>query len=156
MDMDRIEREIAIDAPIEVVWSVVTEPEHMRIWFCDTVEVDVRPGREGRLSWVEKARHRLTTTNVRIERLEPPHFFSFRWDYPDGSDPDPTNAPLVEFTLEDEGNSTRLHVVESGLDSVQRSDEIRERYFDEHSSGWVVILERLRDYAVEQSGKVAV
>ena len=29
MAAQRIEREIVIDAPVEVVWSVVTEPEHI-------------------------------------------------------------------------------------------------------------------------------
>jgi hypothetical protein len=42
---------------------------------------------------------------------------------------------LVEFSLEEQGDSTRLRVVESGLDRVQRSDEIKQRYLDEHSRG---------------------
>ena len=30
---DRIEREITIAAPIERVWAVITEPEHVGKWF---------------------------------------------------------------------------------------------------------------------------
>jgi uncharacterized protein YndB with AHSA1/START domain len=41
-----IERDILIDAPVEVVWSIVTEPEHVGRWLSDSVEIDLRPGGE--------------------------------------------------------------------------------------------------------------
>ena len=40
----RIEREILIEAPVDVVWDVVTQPEHISRWFSDSVELDLRPG----------------------------------------------------------------------------------------------------------------
>jgi uncharacterized protein YndB with AHSA1/START domain len=44
----RIEREISIDAPLEVVWAVVTESQHISGWFSDSaagriVRIAVRP-----------------------------------------------------------------------------------------------------------------
>src|SRR5258707_6417202 len=81
MPADRIEREIDIDAPIDVVWAVITEPEHINGWFTDAVEVEIRPGSEGRLRWDANDKRRAHTVNLRVERLEPPHFFSFRWEY---------------------------------------------------------------------------
>lgn len=33
---DSIEREVLIDAPEEVVWSIVTEPAHMGQWLSDS------------------------------------------------------------------------------------------------------------------------
>jgi uncharacterized protein YndB with AHSA1/START domain len=150
MPADRIEREIDIDAPIDVVWTVITEPEHITGWFTDSAELDVRPGGEGRLGWDAKATSREMVVNLRVERLDPPHFFSFRWDYPDGDDPTETNAPLVEFSLEARGGSTRLRLVESGLEKIARSEEDKETYFAEHTSGWTRIAERLRDYAPKQ------
>ena len=36
---ERIEREIVIDAPLEVVWSIVTEPAHVGSWFSDSAEI---------------------------------------------------------------------------------------------------------------------
>jgi len=56
MPADRIEREIDIDAPIDVVWTVITEPEHINGWFTDSAELDVRPRGEGRLGWRPKHR----------------------------------------------------------------------------------------------------
>ena len=69
-----IEREIVIDAPVEVVWSVVTEPEHISRWFSDSADLDLRPGGRAVLHWND-----FGTVQGRVERVEPPHFFSFRW-----------------------------------------------------------------------------
>src|SRR6266536_1840903 len=120
MAADRIEREIDIDVPIDVVWTVITEPEHIMGWFTDSAQLDVRPGGEGRFGWDAKATTREMVVNLRVERLEPPHFFSFLWDYPDGAEPDETNATLVEFSLEARGDATRLRLVESGLEKIAR------------------------------------
>ena len=154
MPADRIERVIEIDAPIDVVWTVITEPEHINRWFTDSAELDLRAGGEGRFAWDLKG-SRQNVVNLRVERLDPPHFFSFRWDYPDGDDPTETNAPLVEFSLEARGGSTRLRLVESGLEKIARSEKDRETYFAEHTSGWTQIAERLRDYAPKQRSIVA-
>ncbi|HMD56727.1 MAG TPA: SRPBCC domain-containing protein [Solirubrobacteraceae bacterium] len=50
---ERIEREVVIDAPILVVWSVVTEPKHIGGRFSDSAEVELRPGGELRFTWDE-------------------------------------------------------------------------------------------------------
>jgi uncharacterized protein YndB with AHSA1/START domain len=155
MPADRIEREVQIEAPIDVVWAVVTEPEHIATWFSDSAEIDARPGGQGRLVWQQKATSSAMTVNLRVERLEPPHFFSFRWDYPDGAEPDASNAALVEFSLQAEGESTRLRLVESGVDGLERSDEEKATYLDEHSRGWDFHLDHLRQYAADQRSAVA-
>jgi uncharacterized protein YndB with AHSA1/START domain len=74
---ERIEREILIDAPIDVVWSVVTEPEHVGGWFSDSAEIDLRPGGDAIFIWDEHG-----SAHGRVERVEPPHFVSYRWMRP--------------------------------------------------------------------------
>jgi uncharacterized protein YndB with AHSA1/START domain len=155
MPADRIERVIDIDAPIDVVLTVITEPEHINRWFTDSAEIDLRPGGEGRFGWDVKGTSRQNVDNLRVERLDPPHFFSFRWCDPDGDDPTEANAPLVEFSLEAQGGSTRLRLVESGLEKIARSADEKETYFAEHTSGWTHFAERLRDYAPKQRSVVA-
>lgn len=155
MPADRIEREIDIDAPIEVVWTVITAPEHITGWFTDSAELDLRPDGEGRFGWDVKETARRLVHNLRVVRVDPPHFFSFRWNYPEGEEPTETNAPLVEFSLEARGASTRLRLVESGLEGIARSEEERETYYAEHSGGWSRIVERLRGYAPQQRSIVA-
>ncbi|MBS1864253.1 MAG: SRPBCC domain-containing protein [Actinobacteria bacterium] len=44
MSFDSIEREVRIEAPVETVWSIVTEPEQIARWFASSAEVDLRPG----------------------------------------------------------------------------------------------------------------
>jgi uncharacterized protein YndB with AHSA1/START domain len=155
MRADRIEREIRIDAPIDVVWAVVTEPEHIATWFSDEAEIDVRPGGDGRLVWQMKATNREVAVNLRVERLEPPHAFSFRWDYPDDAQPTASNAALVEFALEADGESTRLRLVESGLEALESTDAEKDAYFEEHSRGWDTHLGGLREYAAAQRSVAA-
>ena len=110
---DRIERETLIEAPVEVVWAVVTDPDHISGWFSDSVELDLRPGGEMTLRW--DGSH---TVQGRVERVEPPHFFSFRWVVGHGQDLAEGNSTLVEFALAAEGDSTRLTVVERGFADI--------------------------------------
>ena len=90
----RIEHDILIDAPVEIVWAVVTEPEHISGWFSDTVDLDLRPGGAAALSWDDYG-----TVHGRVERVEPPHFFSFRWvvHRNPGAPVRDGNSTLVEF-----------------------------------------------------------
>jgi uncharacterized protein YndB with AHSA1/START domain len=147
MSADRIEHELTIHAPIGVVWELITEPEHITAWFTDTVELELRPGARGRFGWTDKATSRAATVNVQVEELVRPHLFSFRWDFPDGADPDESNAPLVSFRLEEAGDSTRLTLVESGIAAVARSEEATAAYYADHEKGWPKFGRRLAEYA---------
>ena len=142
---DRIEREIMIDAPLETVWQVVTEPEHVGRWFSDSAEIDLRPGGEAALTWDEHG-----TAQARVERVEPPHFFSFRWARPVGAEPRKGNSTLVELRLSAEGDGTRLRVVESGFRELEWSEEKKSRYAEENTKGWKLELDELRDYVSAQ------
>jgi uncharacterized protein YndB with AHSA1/START domain len=152
---DRIERDIVIDAPVEVVWSVLTEPEHMKAWFADAVELDARQGGSGTFTWIPSGAARQVTVALRIERIDRPRFVSFRWNFPPGEEPTDRNAPLVEFTLTPEGVQTRLHLVESGIRMLDRPDDQKATYADEHNSGWEVLLAKLVEYAPSQHGAPA-
>lgn len=78
---NRIEREILFDAPPDVVWAVVTDPEHVAGWFSDSVDLDLRPGGKAILTWDEHG-----TVHGRVESVQPPRFFSFRWVSGSGTD----------------------------------------------------------------------
>jgi uncharacterized protein YndB with AHSA1/START domain len=93
--------------------------------------------------------------NLRVERIEPPRYFAFRWDYPSGVEPDESNAPLVEFTLTEDGDATTLKLVESGLRRADRPDDENDRYVADHNHGWDHFLPLLRDYANSRSERIA-
>jgi uncharacterized protein YndB with AHSA1/START domain len=65
---DKIEREIVIDAPVERVWSVVTEAQHIGRWFGDVgAEIDLRPGGAFRCSWDKYGTvHGVKRTRLRV------------------------------------------------------------------------------------------
>lgn len=138
----QIEKEILIEAPIDVVWRVVTEPDQIKRWFCSEIELDRRAGGAGRMSFDEG-----DTFYLQVEAFEPPHRFAYRWLHEDGAKARPDNSMLVEFTLQGEAGNTRLRVVESGFDKIDWTDEAKTKYARDHSSGWHLYLERLRDYA---------
>jgi len=140
-----IEKEILIEAPIDVVWRVVTEPDQIKQWFSESVTLDVRVGGEGGMTFDSGNSFR-----VQVEAVEPPHRFAFRWVHPEGAKADPENSMLVEFTLRAEAGQTRLRVVESGLDTIDWTDERKAKYAADHSNGWVYYLGRLRDVAARQ------
>src|ERR1700704_131323 len=109
----QIEREIVIDAPIEVVWRTITEPDQISQWFADKVELEIKPGARGYMGFGEQG------GPVIVETVDPPTRFSFRGNYPAGEEPAAGNALLVEFTLVGEGEHTRLRVVERGLNPLR-------------------------------------
>ena len=154
MPTDSIEREIRIDAPIDVVWSVLTEPEQITQWFSDSADLDPRPGAEGTLTFRGSRKGSRPSgsqgegiVNLRVERVEPPRYFSFRWDYPSGAEPDGSNAPLVEFTLTVDGEATTLKLVESGLRRPDWTDGENDHYVADHERGWDHHLGLLREHA---------
>jgi uncharacterized protein YndB with AHSA1/START domain len=133
-----IEREILIEAPPEVVWRTITEPDQMSRWFADRVELVAEPGAHGYMYFGDQG------GPVVVEAVEPPGRFSFRWNHALGEDPVPGNSMLVEFTLTQEGRErTRLRVSESGHELCAWPDAEKERYAAEHQEGWTGYLDRL-------------
>ena len=95
------------------------------------------------------------TAVLRVEKVERPHYFSFRWMHPDGAEPDADNSVLVEFSLNPEGENTRLRLVESGFRKLARSEEETKRNVDDHSEGWDNHLGRLREYLSRERAQPA-
>ena len=82
--------------------------------------------------------------------VEPPTRFSYRWapfKDPGGEEPVEGNSTLVEFTLQPEGDGTRLRVVESGFASLATSDEQRAKNLGSNTEGWKAETDELRQYA---------
>ncbi|MFN8075672.1 MAG: SRPBCC domain-containing protein [Kineosporiaceae bacterium] len=144
-----VEQEIFIEAPVEVVWRIITEPEHITQWFSDRAEVTPSPGGQGTLTFAIDA-----TTDVSLPltvvAAEPPHRFVYRWEYPGGEEPRDGNSLLVEFTLAPAEAGTLLRVVESGFDLLDRVDEAKAANAAEHVKGWAEHLARLQTYAPGQ------
>jgi uncharacterized protein YndB with AHSA1/START domain len=143
---DQIERETVINAPVERVWKLITEAEHLGRWFGDAgAEIDLRPGGAMVLRWAEHG-----TSHGEVVRVEAPSRFAFRWapfKDPAGEEPAEGNSTLVEFTLEADGDATRLRVVETGFASLAASDEQRAKNRESNTEGWRFEIGELSEYA---------
>jgi uncharacterized protein YndB with AHSA1/START domain len=141
-----IEREVLIEAPAEVVWRTVTEPDQMSQWFADRVDLVVEPGEHGYMQFGDQG------GPVVVETVDPPTHFSFRWNHPSEEEPVAGNSMLVEFTLTREADGrTRLRVTESGHELREWPDAETQRYADEHRAGWGEFLDRLATVVVAAS-----
>jgi uncharacterized protein YndB with AHSA1/START domain len=148
-----IDHEILIDAPAEVVWRTITEPEQISRWFADRVTLDLRPGGHGTFGFEARASTKGGTAPLVVEVVEPPHRFAFRWAHPEGATPGPGTSVLVDMTLTAEGDErTRLRVTETGLGDLPWPDDGKADYAEEHNHGWTLHLGRLVDALRAPSG----
>jgi uncharacterized protein YndB with AHSA1/START domain len=133
-----IAREIVINAPPEVVWQTITEPDRISQWFADRVDVEIRVGEAGDLVFDNELSGGESVVSIVVDVLERPQRFAFRWGHGVGV------STLVEFTLEAEGpERTLLRVVETGLDATGWTDEVASQYAEDHLEGWEFHLQRL-------------
>jgi uncharacterized protein YndB with AHSA1/START domain len=151
---DSIEREILIEASPEVVWGVITEPEQISRWLSDEAEFEGRAGADGALTWRPGGRGGDkdfdTVVPIRVVEAEPFRCFSFRWNHPEDMEPDETNSALVEFSLVEEADGTRLRVLESGIAAVTHDEQSKARYFEDHERGWEKHLGELLDHVASK------
>ena len=142
MVQDRIEREVVIAAAPERVWEIITQAEHVGKWFSESAEVDLRPGGTIVMRW-EKYGTRYAT----IEKIEAPHYFSYRWNPGStGEKPGTDDSTLVEFTLAPHEGQTRLRVVETGFSRLPRSEDERAEQFERNTEGWAIQLRNVQEY----------
>src|SRR5688500_15438741 len=107
---ESVRREIVFPEPREDVWQALTDPERLEEWFASDVELDVRPGGSGTFRWGDgSVRHAV------VEQVEPERRLGFRWHDADGEEPE----TLVELTLEDDADGTRLVVTETPAASAE-------------------------------------
>lgn len=139
--MDKIEREITINAPIKTVWSIVTDPAQ---WFGDEAELDLKVGGKGKVAWASFGECPLEVTELRE-----PDFFAFAWISPDEEARSTNQKTLVEFSLSEENGKTSLRLTESVYGEQLFSDGQKQSLFDKHRSGWGMFTENIRQRAEE-------
>ena len=143
---DRIEKKVVLRAPRSRVWRAITTAEEFGAWF--------RMNLDGEFAEGGTVRGRLThpgyehvTLEMRVERIEPERYFSYRW-HPYAIDPavdysaEPTT--LVEFTLQDTEGGTALTIVESGFDRIPLAR--RAEAFRMNDQGWAGQIKNLTRY----------
>jgi uncharacterized protein YndB with AHSA1/START domain len=145
MEYGSIEREIHVDAPPEVVFEVVSRPEHISQWWTDDAKVEATPGAVGELVWGD----RVDVHGIKVVTAEPPRLFSFRWCYPDGQVDDAAKSLLITFELIPAGAGTTLRLTETGFREMGWEVAKLEEQYNEHVKGWGIFIPRLGEYVTK-------
>jgi uncharacterized protein YndB with AHSA1/START domain len=148
MRFDTIEREIHIDASPEVVFDVVSSPEHLREWWPDEAEFPAVPGGTGRIGFGDCSQGGAWVQFTVVDAM-PPRLFSFRWTHEEGEAAAVGNSFLVVFELEPTGSGTRLRMTESGFRERGWDDAKVAAEHADHVNGWDIFLPRLPVYAAK-------
>ena len=134
-----VRRTIRIAAPIEKVWSAVTEPAHISKWFGRARFDGAGVGATGTLTFDGYG-----AVPVRVEAIDEPRMVSYRWGNDDAlgeleAEVDPEHSTVFTFTLESVPDGTELTVVETGFETT--SDPAAN--LESHREGWDSELDKL-------------
>ncbi len=149
MEYGSIEREFHVDASPEVVFEVISSPEHIREWWNAETDVEPVPGTVGELTWraPDSDNGRDMVVPITVVDARPPRLFSFRWTHPRGEAAAPGNSLLVTFELVPSGGGTSVRLTEVGFREMGWEAAVLEEQYQEHVVGWRKYLAQLRDYA---------
>lgn len=146
MEFGTIEREIYVEASPEVVFRVVSSPDHIRQWWPDEARYVPVPGSTGEIVFGERDAGGAVVAFTVID-AQPPRTFSFRWTHPVGEAAVAGNSLLVTFELIPSGGGTLLKMTESGFREMGWDAAVLEQQYQEHVTGWDFYLPRLAPYA---------
>jgi uncharacterized protein YndB with AHSA1/START domain len=148
MEYGSIEREIHVEARPEIVYEVISTPEHLRQWWPDEAELKPVPGATGTVSFGETKVIPLT-----VMEADPPRRFAFRWAYDEGEVATPDNSLLVSFELVPSGSGTLLRFTETGFRERGWEAAVLEERYRMHATGWDHFLPRLVTYVAGLASK---
>ncbi|MEV6117782.1 SRPBCC family protein [Streptomyces sp. NPDC052109] len=146
MEYGSIEREIHIEATPEVVYEVVSKPEHLREWWPDEAEFKPVPGGTGVIAFGDTTTPDAKVVPLTVVDADPPRRFSFRWVYDEDEAAAPTNSLLVTFELVPSGSGTLLRFSETGFRERGWEAAVLEEQYRDHVKGWDYFLPRLVTY----------
>jgi uncharacterized protein YndB with AHSA1/START domain len=148
MEYASIEREIHVQASPEVVFEVVSRPEHLKEWWPDDISLDSSaPGATGELIWGDEANPRANVQQLTVIESDPPRRFSFRWTHPVDEDAEIGNSLLVVFDLTPTATGTSLRMTETGFREMGWEAAVLEATYVDHVQGWDHFIPRLETYA---------
>jgi len=144
MEYGSIEREIHVNAAPDVVYEVISTPEHVRQWWPDDVVIEATAGATGHVAFGEPPNAMVVPLTV-VE-ADPPRRFAFRWAYEQGQVAEPTNSLLVTFDLSESETGTTLRFTETGYRERGWEGAMLEEKYNEHVGAWDSFLPRLTEY----------
>ncbi len=146
MELGTITRELHIQATPDVVYHVITSPEHLREWWPDDVDLEPVAGAHGSVTFGEPGAPDSVVAPITVVEADPPRRFAFRW-----LEDDPGSATsaslLVTFDLEAVDGGTLLRFSETGFREKGWEVAVLEEAYADHARGWDHFLPRLVAHA---------
>lgn len=143
MEYGSIERELHIDASPEVVFEVLSSPEHIRDWWSAESDLEPVAGATGSLTWTDESSGRQQSAPFTVVAADPPRTFSFRWTYDQAEVAGPGNSLLVTFELVATGEGTTVRFRETGYRERGWEAAVLEAHYNDHRQGWDFYLPRV-------------
>ena len=150
MEYGTIERELHIEASPEVVFDVISSPQHIRDWWSAETQIEPMAGSTSELTWRDEASGGVNVVPITVIDVEPPRRFSFRWTQRPGEAPTATNSLLVTFELSPSGAGTLLRLTETGFRERGWDIAVLEQTYQEHVTGWDFFLPRIAERAARE------
>lgn len=148
MELGSITREIHIDASPEVVFEVITTPDHIREWWGGAeTGVSAREGTVSEIAWGKDSEHP-HIEHLTVVEVDAPRRFAFRW-VADGASATPGNSLLVVFELTPDDSGTLLRMTESGFREKGWEAAVLEDAYADHVRGWDLFVPKLGEYAAQ-------
>ena len=156
-DTDFIQKRVVLRAPLERVWSAVSDAAQFGSWFGVAFDGPFVAGKvmKGKIvpTTVDPVVARTQEAyagaafDFTVERIVPMSLFSFRW-HPFAVDPavDYSGEPttLVTFELAAVPGGTQLTITETGFDGIPAAR--RPKAFEMNSQGWEAQLQLVEKY----------
>lgn len=149
MEYGTIEREIHIEASPEVVYEVVTKPEHIANWWGFDASFVAVQGTDGQMTKPRRDGNGTLTVPIHVVEADAPRRFVFRWLQPGGETATSQNSFLVTFELVPADGGTLLRLTEAGFREIGWEAAKLEQAYREHSIGWDRHVPALATYAAE-------
>ena len=145
MEHGTIEREIFVEASPEIVFDVVSSPDHLKQWWPDDARYEPTPGSVGEIVFGDGDAGSKVAQFAVVD-VRPPRLFSFRWTHPAGEVAAEGNSLLVTFDLTPSGGGTLLRMTETGFREMGWEAAVLEQQYREHNTGWDYYMPRLAPY----------
>jgi uncharacterized protein YndB with AHSA1/START domain len=135
--------ERTFNAPVERVWSALTDVEQMRQWYFDLKEFKPEVG--FKFEFVVEHEGNTYHHLCKVTEVIPQQKIAYTWRYKG----EPGDS-LVTVELFPEGNKTRLKLTHSGIETFPKTPAYARKNFE---SGWTEIIGTELKQFVEKSKK---
>jgi uncharacterized protein YndB with AHSA1/START domain len=116
IDDQAVRREAILPVDRDTAWAALCDPDELATWLADEVELEIREGAAGTLRWDGGEEREVVVEEV-LERRR----VALRWCEPGGE------PSIVELTLDDVEEGTRLVVVELPVAALEFIGTVLER-----------------------------